>query len=181
MNINNNDNDNGPITMLNNINKKSNKPKYIKNNCLIGVHRRFNDKMFNKYDIPARNKIKEQLGNFVKDNRNIYGQDLIINSPTCKYKYLEIQVCINWINTDDIYPYKNVCIYERKAHYGSDTLFLTLNKNMTSGYLFDHDSFATSKPRRLKKYSREYVYDIPWNKVMKVYTQYLDKETIESY
>lgn len=157
------------------------KTKYIYDNSLIGSHRRFNEQMYNKYDIPAREKIKQILGDFVNDNPDIYSQDLIINSTTCKYKYLEIQVCINWINSDDVYPYPNINIYERKTHYSDDTLFLTLNKNLTCGYLFDAKSFKGSKPRRLKKYSREFVCDIPWNKIMKVYIKHLDQETIESY
>jgi len=69
---------------------KKSSTKYVHNSTLIGAHRRFNDVMYNKYDTPARNIIKKQLGDFVKDNPDIYGQDLIITSPTCKYKYLYI-------------------------------------------------------------------------------------------
>ena len=49
----------------------------------------FDEQLFNQYDKPPRRKLKEILGNFVSDNPNIYKQDLIINSKTCKYKFIE--------------------------------------------------------------------------------------------
>ncbi len=52
---------------------------------------------------------------------------------------------------------------------------------MTKGYLFDAKSIGSIKPRRLKKYSREFVYDVPWHRVMKVSINDLNKETIELY
>jgi hypothetical protein len=159
---------------------------YYKDDAIPGMRHRFDQKMHDKYDIPARENVKKALGDFVKDHPNPYKQDLIITSPTCKYKYLELQVCSNWISPiddkyDTYYPYKNVWIYARKSLYGDDTLFLTLNKGMTKGYLFDAQSIKDVKPRRLKKYSREFVYDIPWNRVMKVSLDELNKEIIELY
>jgi hypothetical protein len=162
-------------------NKNQQKAKYYKDGELKGAHKRFNKVMFNRYDSPARDILKKQLGDFITDNPDVYGQDFLINSSDCKYKYLEIQVCANWLNKDDPYPYKNVNIYERKAKYTDDTLFLTLNKNMTCGYIFSAKTFRDSKPRRLKKYSREFVYDVPWSRVMKIYVHTLDKEAIEAY
>jgi hypothetical protein len=159
--------------------------KYYKDDAIPGMRHRFDQKMHTKYDIPAREKVKKALGNFVKDHPNPYKQDLIITSPTCKYKYLELQVCSSWITKIDdkygTYPYKNVWVYARKSVYGNDTLFLTLNKSLTKGYLFDADSFKDVKPRRLKKYSREFVYDVPWHRVMKISINDLNKETIELY
>ena len=140
---------------------------------------KFNKYLHDKYDIPARNKLKEVLGDFICEHPNKYKQDFIINSPTCKYKYLEVQVCSNWIN--ELYPMDTLWVYARKSIYGEDTMFLTLSNNLKYGYIFDADSFKNITPRRLKKYSREFVYDIPWNKVMKVFMNCLDKETIELY
>jgi hypothetical protein len=76
---------------------------------------------------------------------------------------------------------KTLWVWARKSVYGSDTLFITLSKNLKYGFLFDADSFKNSKKRRFKKYSREFVYDIPWNKTMKVYCSTLDQSTIELY
>jgi len=152
--------------------------KYYYNPKIKGKHKKFDTKLWAKYDVPARKKIKEILGDIVKDNPNEVMQDLIINLPKCKYQFLELQVITNWIHD---YPYQTLYIYETKGKYGYDTLFLTLNKNMTEGYLFDRKSFAEQEPRRLKKYSRLFVYDIPWNKVAKIYTDSLDKESILFY
>lgn len=129
--------------------------------------------------MPARTKIKEILGDFVKDNENEFQQDLIITDPECRYKYLEIQVCAGWLNGP--YPYETLTIYERKQHYGLDTLFMTLNKNLTHCYIFDRKSFSDTKLHRLKKYSREYVYDVPWSKALKIDLECLDAFTINLY
>ena len=158
---------------------KPSRSKYFNNKKIKGKHKKFDYDLHIKYDVPARDKIKEILGNFVKDNPDTYQQDLIITSPTCKYKYIELQVVSRWFG--ESYPYDTVYIYERKAKYGSDTLFLTLNRNLTKGFLFDTKNIKEAKPRRFKKYSREYVYDIPWNQIMTIFTSQLDKETIEMY
>jgi len=145
----------------------------------IGKKNPFNEGLFDKYDIPAREKIKNILKEFVIDNPDIYAQDLIITDPTCKYKYLELQVCATWVG--DKYPFDKIFVYERKRRYNNDTLFLTLSKHFDKGYIFDADSFKDAPPRRIKKYSREFVYDVPWNKVMHVYVDNLEKEEILMY
>jgi hypothetical protein len=153
--------------------------KYIIDNSLVGRHSKFNQELFEKYDIPARAKIKEALGEFVIDNPDKYKQDLVITDQTCKYKYIELQVCSNWVN--DKFPHDKVYVYERKYHYDNDTLFITLNKSMTKGVLFDAKSFKANKPRRIKKYSREFVYDVPWNKILPFSMDDLCSELIKLY
>lgn len=155
------------------------KRKFFRNHKLKGQHKRFNTKLHNRYDIPARNILKEKLEDFLVDNPDEYQQDMIINSKKCKYRYLEIQVCSIWEKRE--YPFPSVFVYERKAKYGNDTLFITLNRFMTRGLIFDRKSFQDSKPRRLKKYSREFVYDVPWRNVVQVEIEHLDKETFEMY
>ena len=140
---------------------------------------KFNEYLHNKYDLPARDKLKDALHDFIYENPDPYKQDFIINSDTCKYKYIEVQVCSKWIN--EIYPMDTVWIYARKSVYDSDTLFITLSKNLKYGFIFDANSLEGVKPRRLKKYSREFVYDIPWYRIMKVAIETLDKETVELY
>jgi len=144
-----------------------------------GLHKKFDAQLLQIFDISAREKIKNILGDYVMDNPNIKQQDLIINSSTCKYKYLELQVCCQWVQEN--YPYDNLYIYETKARYGNDTLFLILNKFLTRCYLFDRQSFDNIEPTRLKKYSRLFVYKIPWNRAIKLFVANLDKETIEMY
>jgi hypothetical protein len=140
---------------------------------------KFSKKLFEKYDIPARQKIKQVLKDFVRDNPDKYGADMMINCSTIKYKFLELQVCAQW--TDDKFPHKNVYIWERKGKYENDTLFLTLSRDLEQGYLFDTAKLDKNKPRRFKKYSREYVYDIPWNQVMLIRIEHLTREIIEDF
>lgn len=149
--------------------------KYIK---LHGVIKKFNEAKFNKYDIPARQKIKERLGDLVKDNPDEYKQDLLLNLDNCKYKYIEVQVCINWIK--DKYPHNYPSVYERKICYGYDTLFITLSRNLDKGILFDRESLNKT-PKRLKRYAREFIYEVPWNRAIEFYTDQLDADTILFY
>ena len=159
--------------------KKLQKRKLIYDHRIKSQRSKFSIKLFEKYDIPARQKLKETLGEFIEENPDPYKQDFIIKSPDCKYKYLEVQVCASWIN--EKYPMDTVWVYARKSIYPSDTLFITLSKNLKHGFIFDADSFKNINPRRLKKYSRELVYDVPWGRLMKVSMDTLDKETIELY
>jgi hypothetical protein len=146
----------------------------------IGKIHKFDNKLFEKYDIPARNKIKECLKEYICDNPDRYGADMIINSDkNIKYKYLEIQVCTRWI--DDKFPFEKLYIWERKKKYNNDTLFITLNKDLSMGYLFDLSKVDKDNPRRLKKYSREYVYDISWNQAMLIYTNSLTSNIIDEF
>lgn len=145
----------------------------------IGKHKRFDQKLFDIFDVPAREKIKKLFPEYVEDNSDPYGQDLLLKIPECKYNFLEIQVCANW--ETEKYPHKTLFVYERKNKYCDKTLFLTMNRFLTRGYLFDTKSFKDSKPRRLKKYSREYVYDIPWYKACYVDIDCLDKETFQLF
>jgi len=151
--------------------------KYYYNSFQIGKHKRFDQKLHDKYDIPARKIIKEKLGDWVKDNPDTKKQDLIITKPF-RYKYIEVQINACW--EKDKYPHDNLYVYERKGKYADDTLFITLDKLLTSGYLFDRKSFS-SKPRRLKKYSREFVYDIPWRRALPLNIENLSVEIIKLY
>ena len=147
-------------------------------NKVIGKIKKFDQKLYEKYDIPARTKIKEKLLEFVEDNPDIYKEDMLLKIPECKYKYLELQVCVKWIN--EKYPYDKPFVYARKKLFSEDTLFLIFNKNMTTGLLFDKKSLL-DKPRRLKKYSRHFVFEAPWHRILTVNIDDLDTETIKLY
>ena len=153
--------------------------KYTKYKDVEGFVKKFDKNLLDKFDEPARNKLKQVLGEILIDNPNVYGADFLINKETCisKYKYLEVQVCSQWVG--DIYPYKNLYIYARKFTYDNDTLFITLDRELTEGYLFDLATIRENKPRRFKKYSREFVYDIPWHRAVHVYMDNVDKMTFE--
>ena len=152
--------------------------KYYNDRKLVGKHKHFNMKLYNKYDVPARKIIKKRLGNYIIDHPNPCQQDFVILDNET-YSYLEIQVCADWCQ--EKFPHRYIFLYERKAKYGSDTIFLTLNKNLTRGYLFDRGSIKNSKPRRLKKWSREFVYDVPWGRVYPVWVSKLTRKDIDKY
>lgn len=145
---------------------------------VIGKIKKFSSALYEKYDIPARNKIKEKLSGYVQDNPDIYEQDMILNIPQCKYKYLELQVCTNWVG--EKYPYEKPFVYARKNLFSEDTLFLIFDKHMTTGLLFDKESLL-SKPRRLKKYSRTFVFEAPWHRVLSINLDELDTDIIKMY
>lgn len=152
--------------------------KYVWDPNIVGKHSAFDKNMSDKYDIPAREKVKELLKEAVINNPEDCKQDMIITDPKCKYKYLELQVCTNWINN---FPYSNPYIFARKYKYGDDTLFLTFSKNLDKGLIFEAKSIKNVKPRRLKKYSREFVYDVPWHKVMQFHSDAFDMDILLKY
>lgn len=160
--------------------KKTSNRKFLKYSTNIyGKKRVFSQDLYNKYDIPARNKIKSIFSDKIIDNPDEYGQDMIIKIDDCKYKYLELQVCSDWITPT--FPRKFPYIYERKKRYGDDTLFLVFNKWLTKGLIFDTTVLVNEKPSRIKKYSREFIYEIPWNRTVLFYTKFLSNNTLKSY
>lgn len=156
--------------------------KYVtKNKSMKGEKTKFSQVMFDKYDTPARKVLREKLGDLIKDNPDKYGQDFVIKSKKSRYKFLEVQVCANWTG---VYKEPYVWIYERKARYlekGDDTLFITLNRHLTEGFMFGINSIKKVKPRRIKKYSREFVYDIPWVFVEKLDMDRFDRVCVEYF
>lgn len=149
--------------------------KYIK---LRGKNKKFDEKLYLKYDQPARQIIKEKLGEIIKDNPDIYAEDLILNDEKCSYKYIELQVCANWIQEN--YPYNYPFVYERKGHFSDDTLFIIFNRNMTKGLIFDKKSL-NKEPKRIKKYSKTFIYDVPWRRVLQFYIKHFDIDMLRSY
>lgn len=165
---------NKQINNQNNNHTKSN----IKSNIKTNRIKKFDQKLYDKYDIPARDIVKKVLGDNVCDNPDIYNEDMILKIDNCRYKYLELQVCTQW--TDDRYPYDAPYVYARKQKFSDDTLFLVFNRKMDVCLLFDKKSLKL-KPRRLKKYSRYFVYETNWHRVMRVNIDHLDSETIKLY
>jgi hypothetical protein len=127
---------------------------------------KFSQLRFEKYDIPAREMIKKRLGDFVIDNPETTMQDFIINDSIFSqyFKYLEVQIKSNW-NIDDPYPDSAITLYPRKLKYDDNTLFITFDKYCTRGYIF-HLKNLDVKLHRKKKYSRQFVYTLPWNRAI---------------
>ena len=163
---------------MNNNNDKNDQENLKSFKKLKGRIKKFDINLYNKYDLPAREIIKQKLGDFVKDNPNIYEQDLILQDNECRYKYLELQVCVAWIYNN--YPYKFPFIYERKSNFSEKTLFIILSKHMDQGLIFDKNAL-NEKPRRIKKYSRYFINEAYWHKVLPFYTKYLDIKLLRMY
>ena len=47
--------------------------------------------------------------------------------------------------------------------------------------LFPEYTLITGKPKRIQKYSREFIYEIQWNKILPVYMDNFSAETILMY
>ena len=142
---------------------------------MLGKIKKFDEKLYNKYDIPAREILKNKLGDKIKDNPDIYAEDMIIDDIDCKYKFLEIQACAEWIG--EKYPHNKPFVFERKGHFDDKTLFILFDKHLTKALLFAKTSLEKI-PVRTKKYSRYYKYEVPWNKVVTVHMENFSIEDI---
>ena len=145
---------------------------------LKGKIKKFNQFLYDRYDQPARKIIKDILGDSVCDNPDIYAEDMVLNLEDCQYKYIELQVCAEW--ELEKYPHEKPFVYERKGHFSDKTLYIIFNKYMTRGLLFDKNSLDKT-PKRIKKYSRFFVYEVPWKHVVQFITESLDKDTFLLY
>lgn len=138
----------------------------------------FSQKMFNKYDVKAREVVTETIGDIVKDNPNVYEEDMIFTTKEVPYKYLELQVCADWKYKD--FPYVSPYVYARKMRYSKSTLFMTFNSSFDECIIFDRSSIC-EKPTRMYKYSREFIHLVPWYKALRVPIKYLSLRTIRRY
>jgi len=145
---------------------------------IAGNIKKFNKKLYDKYDLCARNIIKNRFPDNVKDNEDIYGEDLMFHSPPIPYKYIEVQVCAKW--TSDKYPFLYPFVYARKMRFSQDTLFVTFNQNLTKVIIFGRKSIDNT-PTRLKKYDREMVHYVSWMRAMMLDTENFTIDTIKSY
>lgn len=156
---------------------KIKKRQYKKINGISGNVAVFDQKAHDKYDIKARQFIKDILGDAVIDNPNIYGEDMVFTLKKFPYKYLELQVCAMW---EYEYPFKSPFVYARKMKFSKKTLFITFNKFYSQILIFERGGICET-PGRLKKYDREHVNFVPWNKVVKMPTSSLSINEIRIY
>jgi hypothetical protein len=152
--------------------EKYKKAKLTKMNGISGSVKKFDKKLHTKYDIEARELLKNILGNDIQDNDDIYGEDMIFTiqnnqHPTKKFpfKYLEVQVFSQWSESN--FPYSFPFVYARKMRFSRSTLFVTFNKFLSEAIIFSRNSIDEN-PSRLKKYDRECVNYVRWNKAMRL-------------
>ena len=157
---------------------KQKKSQYIKLDNIEGRVKKFDPNLHNKYDIDARNMIKNVLKDKIKDNENIYGEDMIFDIESFPYKYMEIQVFSKW--DSDIFPYTYPFVYARKMKFSKRTLFVTFNKYLSELILFNRNDIS-DKSTRLKKYDRELIHYISWGKTLKIKTNQLTIRLIREF
>ena len=124
--------------------------------------KRFDDNLYKKYDIDAKQKIikffKEKKGmTLVEGNR--YGIDL--HEITGSF-FVEVEVKESWNNT---FNFDTLHIpYRKKKFITGKTFFCVLNKEKNR-FLLVHDSKLNNKHEVKNKYveNGEYFYDIPIN------------------
>ena len=160
-------------------NKKHHKTKqeFKKISGITGKVKKFNQEKCDKYDVKARNIIKNIFGDLIKDNEDIYGEDMIFTQKNFPYKYLELQVCSYW---EDTFPYEYPFVYARKMKFSKKTLFLTFNKYYTKCIIFGREHVSENSGR-LKKYDRECVNFVQWGKTMEIITADLSLNSIRRY
>lgn len=139
---------------------------------------KFTKDLLDKYDAPAREIVKTLLGDAIRDNKNIYAEDMVFTIDQFPYKYLELQVFAKW--NCDIFPYNYPFVYARKMKFAKNTLFATFNKSLTQVILFSRDDISNT-PSKLKKYDRESVHYVAWNNTMKVSTCNLSINLIKCF
>ena len=152
--------------------------KLIKLDGIAGKSKKFDQKLHDKYDVEAREVIKNIFGSNIIDNEDIYAEDMIFGVKPFPYKYLEIQVLSLWDREE--FPYTNPFVYARKMKYSKKTLFITFNRYMNEFIIFGRNSIE-EKPSVLKKYSREKVNFVPWNKSLRSTTDKLTLDLIRIY
>jgi hypothetical protein len=158
--------------------EKQKKPQYIKLANTDGKVKKFDTKLHDKYDIDARNMIKNVLKDKIKDNENIYGEDMMFDIESFPYKYMEIQVFSKW--DSDVFPYTYPFVYARKMKFSKKTLFVTFNKYLSELILFGRNDIS-DKSTRLKKYDRELIHYVSWGKTLKIKTNQLTIRLIREF
>ena len=159
------------------------KPKHkktglIKINGISGNVKKFDKKLYDKYDIDARSVIKNMLGDAIKDNENQYAEDMVFTLKPFPYKYLEVQVLSKW--EGEVFPYICPFVYARKMRFSEKTLFVTFNKFLSEMVIFSRERISDI-PSRLKKYDREMVHYISWMKCIKIKTSEFNARLIREY
>lgn len=162
--------------------KPKKKKEYRESTNLVNITgklRKFDQDLFNKFDVSARELVKKILGDHVEDNPDEYGEDMIFKDKKFYYKYIELQVCGTW-KENEKFPFKYPYVYERKMRFSENTLFLTFDRNLTRVILFSRKNI-NNECARLKKYDREYVNYVPWRFCIQVDVEDLDMDLIKNH
>lgn len=103
----------------------------------MSIRKRFDKKLFDKTDKPAKEAIKRLFKGFkgwsVKDNENRYGVDLLVFKDGVHVCNIETEMKLVWKGDD--FPYDSLHIPERKKRYKDlevPTLFVVFNSDCSN-------------------------------------------------
>ena len=114
---------------------------------IISNNKKFDQKLHDKTDVPARTVTKYYVGRFgydAEDNPNIYGVDLIV-PDVC---YIEVECRLMWDKNDAVFPYKTLHVPHRKRKFFNQdlpVLLFTWNKALTH-FIRLHENVIKSSP-----------------------------------
>jgi hypothetical protein len=80
----------------------------------------FDSQLFNNTDMPAREVIKDYIGQsglFVRDNPDTYGPDLIVYKGFKPLSYVEVEIKLVWKPEQYHFPWNIVQLPERKLKF----------------------------------------------------------------
>jgi len=133
------------------------------------MRKAFSTTLHGKYDDIARQvtmHCMERKGYKMRENPNIYAQDLIAEKDGNKF-YVECEVKTVW--KGDAFPYDTVQLPERKKKFFSKpTLFFIWNNDMTTAATFKSETIKDLTPVEVSnKYmaSGEMFYQIPMDMI----------------
>jgi hypothetical protein len=129
------------------------------------TYKKFDQKLFNKNDVPAREAAKkfwESRGVHARDNPDVYGPDLILDIDNL----LEVEIKHTW---RDKFPFDTLQLPARKEKFAKiGCMFMVFNSALTQAFLFDGDTVLDSPKKEVyNKYvsKGELFFQIPINKV----------------
>lgn len=138
------------------------------------MHKKFNQKTFDKYDSAAREKAKafwSKLGWTVTDNPDEYGVDLVAEKDGKRF-YVEVEVKVCWHGVE--FTYDTLHLPVRKAKFLSKpTQFMLFNHSLTHAAVVSRKAVLNAPKSTVPNQqisAGEKFFDIPLEDVTFVYT-----------
>lgn len=135
----------------------------------------FDQNMKDFYEKIPRKIIKECLGNNVIDNRNIYGEDMIILNDNLRIDFIEIQVYGKWRES---FPYDKPFIFERKEKLDDNTLFVCFNYDYTKIIMFEKKDLSSKSKHNIYN---ENIINVEWSDVYELSRDELSMQFLERF
>ena len=100
------------------------------------IRKRFDKDMFDKCDIPARNKCRQILPE-CQDNPDKYGVDVTLPDGSCFYNSVELELIRSWAGGPDGPFHNQPRLFQRKYNsYNENVIFLQFSRDLEWCCLF---------------------------------------------